>query len=175
MSYFALVASLEAKVDACGTAVNFSTKQSIQYQHLKLSPTVTMDFTQKIAKSSSNGVVIASNVICQKLNGAAYTGSVAEWKKFIDSGVSGLIKTGFTNLSFTNVGTDDKVYKGSLDNQEYIFIGTVKGNVQHIYNVAILDKAINTVYTLSVSGNEAKKDDVRAEFERLVASFKPQS
>lgn len=160
--------------NACDNAIEFTAEAKVQHQHIPLSPTVSMDLTQQVAQQRFNKVVVvASNMVCQKLTGAAYTGSAQEWKKFIDSAINGLLKAGFKDLSFTAVGSDDKVYQGKLDHQEYILIGNTGGNIQHIHNLAVLDKSKNTVYTLSVSGNEKAQDAVKTEFKRLVGSFKP--
>ena len=56
--------------------------------------------------------------------------------------------------------------------KEYIFTADADGNKQIIKNLALLDKANNSVYTFSVSGNEIVEAEISEEFTRLVASIK---
>ncbi|MEI8623679.1 hypothetical protein P4S67_03980 [Pseudoalteromonas sp. B137] len=159
--------------NACQFDIKFASKPQQKNQSIQASPTVSMDLTQFVAKQVKKGAYIASNVTCQHLIGHSYTGSQQEWAGFIDNGIKGLIKAGVTDINFTKVGTTDAAYKGTLDNMEYVFTGDNGGNKQVIHNLAVLDKANNQVITLSVSGNEKVAQEIKDEYQRLVASFKP--
>ena len=161
------------EANACQFDIKFASKAQQKNQSIQASPTVSMDLTQFIATKVVESARIGSNVTCQHLIGHTYTGSQQEWAGFIDNGIKGLIKAGVTDINFTKVGTTDAAYKGTLDNMEYVFTGDNGGNKQVIHNLAVLDKENNQVITLSVSGNEKVAQEIKDEYQRLVASFKP--
>jgi hypothetical protein len=169
----------------CLLNVDFEKKPRTRKQALNLSATVQMAITNKIAVNKSFKAPIATNVSCQQLMGASYTGSKAEWAKFFDSALTGLVKSGAKALEFTFVGDNEMVFNGlpteliqskelvsSLIAKEYTFTGNVGGNKQVIRNLALLDKKNNTLYTFSVSGNEQVSSETAQEFTRLVKSIK---
>ncbi|MBE3672539.1 hypothetical protein [Pseudoalteromonas distincta] len=161
------------EANACQFDIKFASKAQQKNQSIQASPTVSMDLTQFIATKVVESARIASNVTCQHLIGHTYTGSQQEWAGFIDSGIKGLLKAGVTDIQFTKVGANDAAYKGTLDNMEYVFTGDNGGNKQVIHNLTVLDKPNNQVITLSVSGNEKVAQEIKDEYQRLVASFKP--
>ncbi|WP_042150688.1 MULTISPECIES: hypothetical protein [unclassified Pseudoalteromonas] len=172
LGIFSLFSAQAFSASKCEINVDFVTNAKEKQQVIPASKDVSIYIKQMLAVHSSSGVKIASNAICQKLSGASYTGSEQEWQSFISSAVNGLLKANYTDLQITMVGEDDKVYQGKLAHKEYIFTGSVPGNKQHIYNLAVLDKSNNTVYTMSVSGNERAVREVKSEFSRLIKSFK---
>jgi hypothetical protein len=159
----------------CDIDVSFKSEAKTSQQVYKAAPTVKLYLTQMIAMQKLKDVQIASNVICQKLTGAKYTGSEQEWQGFIDSAIKGLLSNKYEDVEITFVGEQDKVYQGTLINKEYNFTATKDTNKQKIYNLALLDKKENAVYSFSVSGNVKKIEAIKQEFKRLVASFKPSS
>lgn len=160
----------------CNVALAFTKKPKVKQQTLKLNATVTMVFTNALAINNNFSAKLASNVTCQQLTGANYTGSEAEWIKFFNSASQGLLKANYKQLTFTLVGENDKNFQIDLGKnfiaKEYDYTGTIDGNKQLIKNLALLDKSKNTLYTFSVSGNELIESNVRLEFERLLASIK---
>jgi hypothetical protein len=138
-----------------------------------------MQLSNTVAIKEIKSARIASNITCQQLTGASYTGSNEEWAKFFDSAFQGLHKAKFKNIQFTLAGEDDKVFDTILANdyavKEYVLTGDADGNKQVFKNLALLDKANNTVYTFSVSGNIAVEAEIIEEFNRLVGSIKKQS
>ncbi|MCP4990437.1 MAG: hypothetical protein GY928_31690 [Colwellia sp.] len=160
----------------CALVLNFSDKPKKKQQTLKLNATVSMALTNAIALNNSYAARIATNVSCQQLTGASYTGSHVEWAKFFDSATQGLIKASYKELEFTLVGSDEINFKSALAQEfvakEYDYIGTIGNNKQLIKNLALLDKKNNTLYTFSVSGNVMVESNVKLEFERLLASIK---
>jgi len=172
LGLFSLFSAQAFSASECDLKVDFVTNAKEKQQVIPASKDVSIHIKQMLAVQSKDGVKIASNAICQKLSGANYTGSEQEWQSFISSAVNGLLKAKYKDLQITMVGGGDKVYQGKLAHKEYIFTGSVPGNKQYIYNLAVLDKSENTVYTLSVSGNESAIEKVQSEFSRLVDSFK---
>ncbi|MCG7566511.1 hypothetical protein MHM95_09430 [Pseudoalteromonas sp. CnMc7-15] len=170
----ALLASSEgfaSNSEHCAITIAFKGQAQSRSQQAQLSPKVTLELKQWVDTHSVKGVKVASNVICQHLDGQAYTGSQQEWQAFIDRGIKGLLKAGFKDMQFTRVGSDAELYQGPHKSLEYIYRGTKDDNRQHIYNLAVLNKATNELVTLSVSGNEAANESVYQEFKRLVDSF----
>lgn len=160
----------------CNVALAFTKKPKVKQQTLKLNATVTMVFTNGVAINNSFSAKLASNVTCQQLTGAIYTGSETEWANFFNSANQGLLKANYKQITFTLVGEDEKNFHVDLDTnfiaKEYDYTGTIDGNKQLIKNLALLDKSKNTLYTFSVSGNEIIESNIRLEFERLLASIK---
>lgn len=160
----------------CNLHVDFEGKPRTKTQAINLSADVQMAVINKVNIKKRQKVNIATNVTCQQLMGANYTGSKAEWAKFFDSAIKGLQKSAFTGLEFTLIGDNDKVINDELsssyDTKEYNFVGDLSTNKQIIKNLAILDKTKNTLYTFSVSGNEIVETDISEEFSRLVNSIK---
>jgi hypothetical protein len=160
----------------CGLTVSFANQPKIKQQTLKLSETVTMEISNALAVNDSYGAIIATNISCQQLAGASYTGSAAEWAKFFNSANQGLINSGYKDIAVTFVGANDALVADALAkayiSKEYDYRATVGSNKQLIKNLALLDKANNTLYTLSVSGSRSIESNVRLEFERLLASIK---
>eukprot|EP00493_Phyllostaurus_siculus_P022313 UN22645 len=127
--------------NACKFNIKFSSDPKQKQQLLNVAPNVDLKLKQFIAMQSVKGAKIATNVMCQQLIGQQYTGSQQEWQGFINNALNGLKNAGFENLSLTRVGSNDAIYKGELDNYEYIFAGDIGGNKQVIHNLAVLDKA----------------------------------
>jgi hypothetical protein len=163
----------------CGLTVSFENQPKIKQQTLKLAETVTMEITNALALNDSYGAIIATNISCQQLAGASYTGSAAEWAKFFNSANQGLVNASYKDIEFTLLGTDDTIANRSLASaftaKEYDYTATIDTNKQLIKNLALLDTANNTLYTLSVSGSSTIESNVRLEFERLLASIKKAS
>jgi hypothetical protein len=163
----------------CDLLLDFSDEPKIKLKTLKLNKTVTMVLTNAVAFNDGLAAIVASNVTCQQLTGASYTGSEAEWAKFFNSASQGLIKASYKELEFTLVGADDNIFESALADgfmaKEYDYKGTIGNNTQLIKNLALLDKHNNTLYTFSVSGNVMVESNVRLEFERLLASIKKTS
>ncbi len=157
--------------NACKFNIKFSSDPQVKEQQLNVAPNVDLKLKQFVAMQSVKGAKIATNVMCQQLIGQQYTGSQQEWQGFINNALNGLKNAGFESLSLTRVGSNDAIYKGELDNYEYIFAGDIGGNKQVIHNLAVLDKANNQVITLSVSGNEKVTQEIQDEYQRLVNSF----
>jgi len=157
--------------EQCSAKVNFLTVPKIQSQTVPLADEVSLKLNQYLATQSKDGAKVASNVICQQLIGASYTGSDEEWKNFLESAINGLKRNNLQDIQFTLVGEVDKVYKGDLENKEYSFVFKSSAGVQNVYNVAILDLENNTIYTISVSGHESVKESVYQEYKRIVSSF----
>ncbi len=159
----------------CTANVTFLTEAKSRTQLLKLAEGVSLRLEQSVASQHKDGAKIASNVICQLLSGANYTGSREEWQNFIDSANRTMLQKKYENVTLTMVGDSEKVYKGNLDSKEYIYIAKTPIGTQHIYNLAVLDIDNNAMHTLSVSGDESVSDAVAKEFQRLVGSFKLKS
>ncbi|WP_372767914.1 PsbP-related protein [Pseudoalteromonas sp.] len=155
----------------CDATADFVTPPKTKRQSLDLAEGVTLKLAQTISTQIKSNAKIASNVICQVLEGASYTGSEEEWQGFINSAANGLIAKEYQNVTLTLVGEMDATYKGKKQNKEYVFTAKTPSGVQHIHNLAVLDKENNTFYTLSVSGDESIKDEVIKEYKRLVDSF----
>jgi hypothetical protein len=156
---------------SCVVELSFLTMPEKKQQILPVADGVELALMQMVASKGANGAKISSNFICQKMKGATYTGSNEEWQNFINSAMQGLSSSGYINVQFVPVVPADKVYKTEFQSIEYGFVATKAGNTQHIHNLALLDKAKNTVYTISVSGNETVKAEVLEEFKRLVNTF----
>jgi hypothetical protein len=166
----------------CQLEIDFEKKPRTKKQALNLSADVQMAITNKISINKALKARIATNVSCQKLMGASYTGSEAEWAKFFDSAISGLVQSGSKGLEFTLVGDNDREFNAiatsytdlasSFIAKEYTFSGEIRGTKQVIRNLALLDKESNILYTLSVSGHDSVTTEIGQEFSRLVTSIK---
>ncbi len=161
--------------NACAVEIEFSSMPTKKQQQVKVSEGINLVMVQLLAEKSMQGAKIASNFICQKMLGAQYTGSAQEWQKFINSAVSALEKSGYSDVQFIPVTPKNKLYKTELMSIEYKLLATISGNKQVIQNLAVLDKVKNTVYTISVSGNEKVEREVFKEFSNLANSFSPKS
>ncbi len=160
----------------CLLSMELDTKPKNKSQTLNFDDNIKMQLTNTVATKSHKSAIIASNITCQQLTGASYTGSNEEWAKFFDSAFQGMLKANFTDIQFTLVGEEDKSFHSAIANdfivKEYIFTADAGGNKQIIKNLALLDKANNSVYTFSVSGNDMVEAEISQEFSRLVASIK---
>jgi len=160
----------------CLLNLELDTKPTNKSQTLNFDDNIHMQLTNTVAIKEMKSARIASNITCQQLTGASYTGSDAEWAKFFDSAFQGMLKANFKDIQFTLVGEEDKSFHSTFANdfvvKEYIFTADAGGNKQIIKNLALLDKANNSVYTFSVSGNEIVEAEISEEFTRLVASIK---
>ena len=160
----------------CLLSIKLDTKPTNKNQMLNFDDNIHMQLTNSVAIKERKSARIASNITCQQLTGASYTGSDEEWVKFFDSAFQGMLKANFKDIQFTLVGEADKIFKPDFVNdymvKEYFFNADAGGNKQIIKNLALLDKANNSVYTFSVSGNEIVEAEIIEEFNRLVASIK---
>lgn len=166
-----LYSTTSIAANVCNIDIKFETKPAIKQQTVKVAEGIDLFMTQMLATKSSDGAKIASNLICQKMIGTSYTGTEQEWQYFLESALKGLLAAGFKDVQVTAITATDKIYKGAFGNVEYSFVGVRAENKQHFYNLAILDKINNTVYTLSVSGNERAQAKIKNEFERMVNSL----
>jgi len=159
-------------VDVCDAKLKFVTEPRSKAQTVKLNETVSLSLNQFIAVQKSRFITtVATNVICQKLVGADYSGTEEEWIQFIQQASSGMQASGGKSMRLELVGEKEKVFLKDINNREYRFYGEFKGVKQTIHNVAILDKENNIVYTLSVSGEVKGVKAIREEFARLVESL----
>lgn len=169
--------SLVHNTSLCLLEVAFESEVQKKQQTINLNNNVKMSIANLMATQSVPGARMATNVGCQKLDGASYTGSKQEWVKFFNSAVSGMVKEKYQKVSFTLVGDTEKVYrpvaKANFITKEYIIRGAIKDNQQVIMNLAILDKPNNTLYTFSVSGSALVETEIAKEFQRLLASLEP--
>ncbi len=155
----------------CGAEVTFIAPHEHRESNVNLSETVQINIAQYISKKTMYGAKMASNVQCQSLSGAKYTGSEQEWKSFFKSTGAALSQKGAKNLQLTITGTATKVYQGKLPNREYKFSGDFKEGSQVILNLAVLDLKSNTMYSISVSGGYKIESYIIKEFQRIVDSF----
>lgn len=165
------------KQKLCAATFEFIKPPTIKKQTIVLNENISMEFVQALSTQDLLGVELATNAICQKLIGYSYTGSNEEWSKFIDNAVSSLKKSGGKNMQLILAGDKGGYYSNKNDSdrfshKEYTFMGTFKGTKQSIYNLAILDKQSNTVYTVSVSGAELIEKYIKNEFKRIVTAIK---
>ena len=174
LSSFDVTAETESNKDvvqACDSFITFSADVQNAENTVKVSESVAIAMKQFYSKTTVDGYKVASNVICQQLSGVKYSGSTEEWQGFLNNTVAELMQKGGTDLQFMIVGSDDAIYQSAYDHKEYIIHGTFKKVDQIIYNLAVLDKKNNTLYTLSVSGGKVVNKEIKAEFKRLVKSF----
>lgn len=156
----------------CDSNMVFKTLPTIKQQTLKLDDKVSIELNQFLSTQSSHyGAKIATNVICQQLEGSRYTGSKKEWAQFIQHGANGLQRSGGKELRFDIVGEREKFFHQNIENREYTFYGRFNGIMQVIRNVAILDKKNNTIYTISVSAAEKGDKAVVEELKRILSTF----
>lgn len=158
--------------NACQAEVEFKNIPQSKNQTVKLDRTTTLVIHQFLDSYAHEGVVIATNVLCQKLTGAKYTGSKEEWAGVIKNALETLKAQGATDLKLSLTTDLGKVYKGTESNKEYDFRANFDGNKQVIKNFTLLDIGRNTVYTLSVSGSESIEQKINEEFSRVVGTFK---
>jgi len=160
----------------CLLNLDLDTKPKNKSQMLNFGDNIHMQLTNTVAIKERKSARIASNITCQQLIGASYTGSDEEWANFFDSAFQGMLKANFKDIQFTLVGEEDKSFHSTFTHdfivKEYIFTADAGGNKQIIKNLALLDKANNSVYTFSVSGNKIVEAEISEEFTRLVASIK---
>ncbi len=167
------VADSEDKlINMCEAQLHFSTSPSLKEQTLKLNENMSLNIVQALAiKESAYGTKVATNVICQRLKGASYTGTEQEWAQFMQQAIGGLKRSEGKNLRLQLLGEDENYYNGLLPHKEYKFYGEFKGIKQAIVNVAILDKTTNTVYTISVSGAEKGEIAIKEELTRVISNL----
>jgi hypothetical protein len=158
--------------EVCQARLQFVTAVEKKRQELQLTPDVSMVMSQFLSlQRTKRGTKVVSNVICQQLSGANYSGSQQEWTQFIDQAVTGMKKSSGKKMQLVLVGEKDKLFHQDIDNREYTLYGEFKGSKQVIYNLAVLDKPNNTVYTFSVSGSKRYNDAILEEYQRIIASF----
>ncbi|GAA6203355.1 hypothetical protein [Thalassotalea sp. SU-HH00458] len=153
--------------NVCGLAVLFTTPYKESRSQYSLSNEVNLSIFQFLSTRVVSGATIATNITCQSIEGMDYSGSEEEWKTFFNNSINTLSKKGVKNLKMTIVGTDRQVYKGNLPFREYKFFGTFNEGDQMIYNLTILNKASNTLYTVSVSGHSMIEKQVINEFKQV--------
>lgn len=156
----------------CGASYLSQNEIKIKKQSVALNENASINIIQNYSQFTVNHAVIASNVICQEILGQHYTGSKEEWQQFLNSTVSGLLKANVKDIKITLQGTEERVFNSELASREYVIEGDNYGNKQVFYNLAILNQTKSVLYTVSVSGNKRAMSEVKAEFYRLVKSFK---
>ena len=157
----------------CDAQLTFFNSPKYKQQTLKLSNTVSLKLSQYLSTYKSRfGTKVATNVICQRLLGSKYSGSEQEWGDFIQQAITGMQSSGGQHMRLELMGEKTKQFKQQIANKEYKLFGEFNGSMQAIYNVAILDKVHNTVYTISVSGNDKGEKAINEEFLRIIKSFK---
>jgi len=160
----------------CSLTFQLDNQVKTNRQKIQLNKDMSMQLSNAVSVKVVDLARIASNTGCQQLTGASYTGSQAEWQKFFDSAVKGLLKAEYKELSLTFIGDNEKVFTSVIANKfdvkEYTLKGNADGNKQIIKNLAMLDKKTNSLYTFSVSGNEIVAAEIDKEFKRLVSSIK---
>lgn len=155
----------------CNAKLNFITKPNIKEQTLNLDDKTSLTIHQFLTTYSYQSAKVATNVICQQLTGAKYTGSNEEWAGVIKSAFDGFQAKGATDIEFIITNDAHRVYSSLVDNKEYDFKANFDGHMQLIKNLTVLDKKSNTAYTLSVSGSQNVESEIINEFTRLVQSF----
>lgn len=159
----------------CDANFTFTTPAEMKKQRSALSSNVSVSLTQALAQQKQAGVYIVTNVICQKLTGAKYTGTEQEWAQFLGNAVTGLKHSGGKEMQLVLVTGKDRVFMKEVSHKEYNFVGNFGKNRQIIFNLAVLNKENNTVYTISVSGARHLEKIVKNEFKRIVNSFELKS
>jgi len=176
LTVFSLISSVvfanPQSSEVCSAELVFHKKPLAKNQTLALDKNISLKLHQYLTTYTHESAQIATNVTCQQLTGASYTGSDEEWGGVIKSALDGIQAKGATDVKLALTTELGKVYKGSENNKEYDFRANFTGNKQVIKNLTVLDLPRNTVYTLSVSGAEQIEDEVVKEFTRLVNSFK---
>lgn len=162
----------EYKVTACGSEFEFVMPFESNKSNFQLGQNVTMAMHQFVGKQTAFGRVVATNLVCQALNGANYTGSEQEWEQYFYNTQGTLKAKSATDLQLTILGSKDELYKGPLNHREYKFKGEFAEGKQVIYNLAIVDTENNVMYTLSVSGSESVEQLVLDEYKRAVKSLR---
>ncbi|MEQ3528572.1 hypothetical protein KIJ96_06055 [Pseudoalteromonas piscicida] len=165
-----LLSPLHSKAH-CEYDISFLTNPIKKQQSINLSDKTTLHIQQQLSKQTVNNAVIASNVTCQVLEGASFSGDQAEFKKLLNNTVHGLISAEAQDLKVTLVGSDDAVYQGKHPNLEYTLSTTLSGNEQIIYNLTFVNKLKNESLTVSVSGNIINKELLESEFTRILSSL----
>lgn len=174
-----LICSLSSGVVKAGTiecssglVLSVAGKAQNKNQKVALSDSVNLEINQYLFVETYKAARIAKNLICQKIDGASYTGKSDEWTKFFRSALDGLVKAKYENVQFTLVGIDERSYVSENSSQEYVFQGTKDDNEQVIYNLAVLSENKQSLLTISVSGNIAEKEQIQKEYQKLVTSLK---
>ncbi|WMN61206.1 hypothetical protein NI389_07440 [Pseudoalteromonas xiamenensis] len=148
-----------------------SVKKTQQQFNMNNGGKLSMTQWLNVETISESRAKIASNIICQSLQGASYTGEDEEWSQFIQGAARGLVDANATNIEFTLVGTDDATYHGKLDNREYQFIATMDDYKQMMRNITLLNKSRNQVITVSISGNTVIAEEINKEYRRIVSQL----
>lgn len=161
--------AVNAKALTCGGSISIDIPGQVQEksQKIDLNESISLGLKQMVVTSSFEGNKLAANAICQTLYGTKYTGKDDEWSKFYKSAAQGLVAAKYTELSLTLVGENDAILKNNRLSREYIIKGTKSGIEHVIYNVAVLSQDLQSILTLSISGNSKVKDNVYNLFKNL--------
>lgn len=162
--------SFNVFANACLVNVEFVNPPQVKHETHKLNESISLDMSQQLDVQTFGNIKVATNVTCQKLIGAKYTGSEQEWNNFIGTARKGLLATGHKDLKITVFPNDNELFDGKHQSLEYRFSGERAGNKQLIYNFAVLNKTQNTLYVFAVSGHENAKKEIEEEFSRLKKS-----
>lgn len=157
--------------DVCDANLIFNNKPMKKKQVLDIDKKTTLTMYQFLSEQSFSGKNIATNVICQQLDGAIYTGGDEEWAGVIQNAISAIQASGAQDIQLVLTNNSLKVFPSLENNKEYDFKADFNGNKQLIKNFTYIDKPKNTVYTISVSGAQVIKSEVINEFTRIVTSF----
>jgi len=163
--------SLNLYANACLVQVEFNNPPKVKHEQHKVNANISLDMSQQLDIQTKGNIKIATNVTCQKLNGAKYSGSEQEWNNFLNTARRGLSATGHKDLKITLYPKDGALFDGKHAQMEYRFSANRQGNKQVIYNLAVLNKEQNTLYVFAVSGNENATRDIEEEFARLKESI----
>jgi len=155
----------------CGAEITFTAPYQHNESNYKVSDVIQVNIVQYLSSKGLYGAELATNVQCQSLTGAKYTGSKQEWKNYFKNTGMALTQKGAKNLQLTIAGTETKAYQGKLPNREYKFSGDFNEGAQVIFNLAILDIKSNRMYSISVSGSYKIEKYILGEFNRIVTSF----
>lgn len=160
------------KSSICNAEVAFKDEPVLKNQEIKLPNAKMLNMTQAISKFTLKGKGIASNVLCQSIEGQKYAGTDQEWAAYIKRNLEGIVKSGAKEVRLSLAAGEDKIYLGNSNHKEYMISFDLDGNKQEIYTLALLDKDLSTVYSLSVSGNRLVSERIKMEFEALVSTLK---
>lgn len=163
--------SFNVLANACLVNVEFVNPPQVKHENHKINENVSLDMSQQLDIQTFGNINVATNVTCQKLNGAQYSGSEQEWNNFIGTARKGLLATGHKDLKITLFPSGNTLFNDKHRSLEYRFSGERAGNKQLIYNLAVLNKTQNTLYVFAVSGHENAKKEIEEEFLRLKSTI----
>ncbi|WP_462164586.1 hypothetical protein [Pseudoalteromonas xiamenensis] len=169
-----LFSSSYTNAEECNFSMLLSDNAKKTHQVIDMKNGQKLIMTQwlQVETQSKANAKLATNIICQSIQGRLYTGSNEEWSQFINSAAQGLVQAQAKNIEFTLVGTDDATYQGTMDNREYQFVASIGRYKQVIKNITLLNNSKDEVMTISVSGNEAIADNINQEYKRIVSQLK---